>query len=254
MSLLAHRHRTHFNRCKKVHAVAALGFKIKHFKEFLQTRDADETSITDTELIDLLNCHKDRPHTMPLELKELLMEYDEYFKKTLNGDHGYTAKFISTYIYLVDLYHLLEKSLRNSDTRLYEYTLYHINAMFFLFDHPNYSRWLMFYRHKLSNIDNTHIGMKQQLENGALSVRRTNKNFARTAVDLTLEQTINANASNRLTGISTFTNSLSARQRWIETHGIRMSIESNFYESIGFVRYNSDTDSAYKSQQFNKKL
>ena len=42
------------------------------------------------------------------------------------------------------------------------------------------------------------------LAGGALSIRRTNKDFSRVAVDLTLEQTINADVTSRLTGIAAF--------------------------------------------------
>ena len=56
----------------------------------------------------------------------------------------------------------------------------------------------------LVNIDNTHPGVRQILENGALSIRRTDKAFSRTPVDMPLEQTVNADAASRLTGISVF--------------------------------------------------
>ena len=52
------------------------------------------------------------------------------------------------------------------------------------------------------------------LENGGSAVKRTTKIFfARAPVDLTLEQTVNADAASRLTGIAAFSQSVGARKR-----------------------------------------
>ena len=79
----------------------------------------------------------------------------------------------------------------------------------------------------LLNIDETHPGVCEMLENGALSMRRTVKPFSRTAVDLTLEQTVNADAASRLTGIAAFTHSENARRHWMVTRSVRRSIVGN---------------------------
>lgn len=95
------------------------------------------------------------------------------------------------------------------------------------------------------NIDITHPGLSEQFERGALSIRRTPKNFCRSPIDLTLEQTINADAANRLTGISAFTNNLEARQRWSETHTARTAVISSFIEFVDLVKFNDSSDSKY---------
>ena len=76
----------------------------------------------------------------------------------------------------------------------------------------------------LVSIDNTHPGVRQIFENGALSIRRTDKAFSRTPVDMTLEQTVNADAASRLTGISAFGTIAGARRRWIVTRSARSAI------------------------------
>jgi len=53
----------------------------------------------------------------------------------------------------------------------------------------------------------------KMLENGGLAVKMTTKVFARTPVDLTLEQTSNADAASRLTGIAAFSQSVGTRKR-----------------------------------------
>ena len=66
---------------------------------------------------------------------------------------------------------------------------------------PNHALWMVRYHFNLLNVD---PGVRRILENGALSIRRTGKDFSRTPVDLTLEQTINADTASRLTGFFSF--------------------------------------------------
>ena len=53
-----------------------------------------------------------------------------------------------------------------------------------------------------------------EFQNGGFGVKRTSNNFSRSPIDLTLEQTVDADAASQRTGIGTFTYSISARQRW----------------------------------------
>ena len=61
------------------------------------------------------------------------------------------------------------------------------------------------------NKTNTHPGLNQTLEKGCLTVKCTSKSFSRVPVGLAVEQTVNADGASRLTGISAFTNSITAR-------------------------------------------
>ena len=80
-----------------------------------------------------------------------------------------------------------------------------------------------------------HPGLREILNQGAFTVRRTEHDFRRNPVDLTLEQTINADAASRLTGITSFTNDYSARLRWMETKATRASFISLLQEMTGLV-------------------
>lgn len=123
--------------------------------------------------------------------------------------------------------------------------------LFFMFNHQNYSRWLVQNLSDLANIDETHPGLRTAFENEALSVRRTAKNFCRTPIDLTLEQTINAN---KLTGISAFTNSISARQKWSETHPVRTASITKFREFLNLTKLSDSTENEYKSKKFRAQI
>ena len=54
---------------------------------------------------------------------------------------------------------------------------------------------------------------KTVLKAGAFSIRRTGKNFSRSAIDLTLEQTVNRNAVSPMRGIVGFYHSVNAIRR-----------------------------------------
>lgn len=54
----------------------------------------------------------------------------------------------------------------------------------------------------------------QEFREGAFGTRRTKSCLGRSPEDLTLEHTINADAGNTLTGVSHFTNSITAREKW----------------------------------------
>ena len=82
------------------------------------------------------------------------------------------------------------------------------------------------------NVDNTHPGVREVLEKGALTIRRTSKFFSRAAVDLILEQTVNADAASRKTGIYAFQTD-STRTRWMITRSTRSAIVSTLLHQAG---------------------
>lgn len=185
---------------------------------------------------------------------DLFDSYQNYFDKTLNGEYGNTPKFVCTYIYLVDLLYFYDRAIRTNDLELYKFASFEMNSLFFVFNHQNYARWLCRFNDNLQNIDTTHPGMMDQLTNGAFTIRRTNKIFSRAPIDLTLEQTINANAGNRLRGITAFTNNIDARQKWATTHSIRTYLVHQFYEFIGIVKLDDLSESINENKKFAEKV
>ena len=72
-------------------------------------------------------------------------------------------------------------------------------------------------------------------EGGAVSIRRTAKNFSRNAVDLTLEQTANKDTASRQDGIATFTQCVNARKRWTLTRSFTGAIVECLLDIAGFT-------------------
>ena len=82
---------------------------------------------------------------------------------------------------------------------------------------------------KLSETDND---IYDEFKKSCFSIKRTKKDFSRLPIDLTLEQTVNADAASQKTGISYFTNSISARQRWADSHFVRMEVLSEVLNKL----------------------
>lgn len=251
---------THFNRCKRIHPIAALSIKTMHFEQFLNEylASSHDKKLDITEVFDIIDSDAKQPQSNTIfELNDILEQYEAYTKKTLNGDHGLTAKYAMLYVRFIDFYQLFERAIRTSDLDLFIYSAYSMCPLFFIFNHHNYARWLTRNLDNLINIETTHPGLKTEFENGAMSVRRTPKNFCRSPIDLTLEQTINANAANKLKGISAFTNSLNARHKWSETHSTRMAIITELMEFLGLNKSSEAVETSYhkeiKSGNFQKR-
>lgn len=137
------------------------------------------------------------------------------------------------YVKLIKYYLTLSRSIRIGDFELFKFILPKINNLFFVFNHQNYARWTVQYHYNLSKVAETHPGLEEDFKNGIFGIKRTEKPFSRQPVDLTLEQTINADAARKLTEIIHLTDSISARQRWARSHDIRSSIISHVFGTDG---------------------
>ncbi len=109
------------------------------------------------------------------------------------------------------VYRELKRAVRtNDDADGYIHILPNIIEVCFSLNHPNYSRWGSLFLHKLQQMD---FRAREIMEAGAMSIRRTKKSYARSSVDLTLEQTVNKYAASPTRGITAFRGSITLTQR-----------------------------------------
>ena len=222
-------------RCKRLHPLLATAFQVLHFQKFLNYYgDLPEELVTSMTLL------QDEPSPQVMEDLErcpqyiqVMRNYQDYSNQTLSGMHGSTAQYWMVYIKQVHMYLMMIRACKMASLDLFPYTLREMTNIFFACSRPHYSRWMVRYSLNLANINTTHPGMKEVLEKGALSIRRTNKPFSGTPVDMTLEQTVNADAASRQTGIAAFTTSDSARRRWMVTRSARSAIVGSLLLQAG---------------------
>ena len=92
------------------------------------------------------------------------------------------------------------------------------------------------YHNNLLRLNESHPEVHDDFKNGGFGVKRTENNFSRSPIDLTLEQTVNADAANQRTGIGAFTNSIFGKQRWSDSHYISMTIITHLLEDLGLTQ------------------
>ena len=155
------------------------------------------------------------------------------------------------YVNLVNYYLLFYSSIRSADFNLFKYVLPKISNLFFALNQSNYARWLVRYHNNLCRLDETHSGLRELFEKGSFGIKRTIKDFSRQPIDLTLEQTINADTANKLTGVLHFANSTAARQRWCKNHSIRSIIISHVVQQAGLSK-NQDLTAVLKKSKMEK--
>lgn len=223
----------HFNRCKRLHPMMALGLQILHFRSFLEHEKIEISDDIYQELQRLKSCQTPIFFIHDEKLKELCANYAKFEEQTLHGDFGKTAQFYMVYVKLVHYYLTLSRSIRLGDFELFKNILPKITNLFFSFNHQNYARWTVTYHYNLMKVASTHPGLEEDFKKGFFGIKRTGKPFSRQPIDLTLEQTINADAARRLTGITHLTDSIAARQRWARSHDIRSTIITHVLEEIG---------------------
>lgn len=228
-----------FNRCKRLHILLSLCFQIEEFKMFLETKNV---SMTENVALFLTEYQKNPNSTVLTDNEEicsLITQFQKFHEEVLEGLHGKTQQFYATYIQFINYYFIFERSIRTNNFDLYRYILTKINNLFFVFNHHNYCRWMAFYHDHLLKIDETHPGLKDHV---MIGVKRTEKPFSCIPFDLTLEETINADAARRMTGVMCLTNSISARMRWSLSHAIRTEIISHVFEESGLKKSNNMTN------------
>lgn len=247
----------HFNRCKGLHPLMALGLQMLHFDQFLKSKNTEEDFVKEQIYEDLLE-YQDKKVSfssststdlLPNEmLSQLLDFYKRYMANTRQGNHGKTAQFYMIYIELIGYYINLSRSIRMGDFQMFKHIIPKMANLFFVVNQPNYAWYCVKYSDILNNVNTTNPGLEDDFDKGCFGVKRTDKPFSRIPIDLTLEQTINADAAKRLSGIAHFTNSIAARQRWTKSHSIRAALISHILDICG-LRYLQDVTAELQSNR-----
>ena len=115
-----------------------------------------------------------------------------------------------------------QKNARTCDLDLYVSCLPEITNIFFAMNHLNHARWLVKYYDSLIKLLDTHSELYSDFQNGWFGIKGTGKSSFSSPTHITLEQTINVDASSHRFGITSMTNSISARQTWTESHFLEL--------------------------------
>lgn len=236
----------HFNRCRKIHPILSLALQLLHIDKFLETEQYNMETIK-TFLTHYSENKNEKPVINNELCQKIFKDYEQFKQDTLQGKHGKTPQIFMMYIQLIDYYLMLEFSIRTANFDIYKYILKKMTNLFFAFNHQNYARYLTIYLNKLESIEQTHPGLMQEYGFCFLGIKRTTKPFSRIPIDITLEQTINANAASRAEGIVQMTNSAGARQKWAITHSLRTHMISKLMDFCNMYSKDDITKDLKKS-------
>ena len=232
-----------YNRCRRVHILFSTAMHSLHFEQFL--KDQGDGAVEMEEVKEW--CLLEDNDVIPVKLETLAMKYNLYCEDTLLGVRGKTAQYWLMYCHMMDMYMVFHHAMKMCDVDLFTYMLHEISKVFFSTNHINYARWMSRYSLQLLNI---HPTIRSMLWYGGLSVRRSDNNFGRVGVDMALEQTINAEAKNRLKGIMAFADVNTAVNRWLVTSSMRTEISKKILEVAGMSQSEEDNN---KSKEVNAK-
>lgn len=221
-----------YNRCTRIHQIIAAVMEralLANFKETVTEEEAltlQETLSHSSDDVQKMEEVVDVPI-----FKDLLVKYEQYLQNVMDGQHGSTAAYWGIYVYLINRVHReLQRAVRTNNVMRYIQILPYVIETFFALNRPNYARWGSLFLSKLRQMDPKALDI---LQAGAFSIRRTSKSYSRCAVDLTLEQTVNKDASSPMRGITAFRNSESAFRRWSITLTQRGMALSELRQLVG---------------------
>ena len=166
------------------------------------------------------------------DLISLFHDYENERSQLRKGTKGYLAQFWIQHLDRLWLVLNLIISLKENDFNLYKKTLKSMIPLFFIMNHQNYARYLTAYVAGLEQIEHSHPEASHHLKNCALSVTRGVYPASGTAVDQTIEQTINRHAKSD-GGIIGFSRNLQAYDRWVLTRHERALYAATLFGLAG---------------------
>ncbi|KAK3701946.1 hypothetical protein RRG08_017837 [Elysia crispata] len=209
----------HYNRALRVHTIMLEALERLLFTAFEQNTGSvdvsDKLVVEAKELVTNLGSNAAETTLASQAFDQLFAQY-KYFKEEVRaGRHGKTSQFWVQYMDRVWLLLRFLRATKMNDLDLH-ITCLQLYPLLFSMDHHNYVRYLTVYFISLLNLSDSHPGAESLLHNNSFSVCRSDVPASRTAVDLTIEQTINRHAKTR-GGIVGFSRSLPAYYRWSVT-------------------------------------
>lgn len=237
----------HFNRCKRLHPLTAAALQKLHFEKYFSTSNVSLEMLDDllrTVIVNAPTFNLNDPIELPDTLNRIINGYQEFSQQTLKGEKEKTAQYYYQYCEFIQRF---SRSIRTSNFELYIDFIFNIIDLFFGLNQPNYARWSLLYLSNLIRQHTANSSLIAEFHRGAFGIRRTQANFSRSPVDLTLEQTINADANNELTN-NLAVESISARQRWALSHSMRTKILTAVKENIGLSKKDDTSHSLQKSK------
>ena len=150
--------------------------------------------------------------------------YKNFAQNNSNDSSGKTVKYWVIYVDIFHLYHQLSQCVRTRNIDLITAFFPKITTYLFALNQSNCAKWTVYYLDSLLKLSDFHTEVYKEFQIHLFGIKRAKKSFSRQPIDLILEQTIKDDAASQITEISLITNSIIARQKWANSHFVRVSV------------------------------
>ena len=239
---------SHYNRSWAVHGLFSEALERLLFERFLTI--VDDTDIPDVIRCNLLNRKATDNVLNDIEVTRFFTLYENFKQDIRSGNYGKTAQFwVVYYLDIMANQHLLHMAVQENDFFLRLHGLKYLLPFCFALNKQNYARYGSFYVHFLENLDNTHPGCRELIQEIGLSVQAQDRYPARTPIDQRGEQTINRDARTA-GGIKFFASDQNTTLKWTLNRSAQAENTAALYRLAGV----KNSDEEYKANRLSSIL
>ena len=157
------------------------------------------------------------------DFQELVLELKEF--SSMRSCESPTFQYWMTFIQMVETLLSFIRATRTGDWNLHLASVRQMLPWFFAYDRVNYARYLTVYWLEMLNLGKTHLAVQEEFLDGNFVVQQqTNLSFSQTAMDQTIEQTLNRDSKTK-GGIKSMTLKKNAVHCWILSFAERAKIQ-----------------------------
>lgn len=174
----------HYNRSWMVHECFAEGIERLFWESFVDGLPRD----LESHLRDIKTDQDCRNIIATSSFQEFEKQYERKRNECLCGENGKTAQFWMQYATLVDVLHKMHFAINTNDFQLRLDCWKELVSLCFSTNKQNYARYGSYFCLQSENLEKTHPGARQELQDKGISVCRNNVNI-RQSIDGAGEQT-----------------------------------------------------------------
>ena len=131
-----------YNRCTRIHQIIAAVMERALYAKYAGVMTDEQTSFAQELMADtdstVENCQELAENA---SMEDMLNGYERFFHDMIDGEHGSTAAYWATYVYLVNrVYRELQRAVRTNDVDGYIRVLPRVVEECFALNRPNYAR------------------------------------------------------------------------------------------------------------------
>ena len=153
----------HYYRCWLIHETFAQTVEQLPADEYLETLSPEKINVS---ICDILQCLNDK------EVKGYISSTQSSYKKSQQGEYGYTGQYWMTYVELVDLLHKFHYAIAGNDFDLRLAVWEEMLRFCFVFDNVHYACYGTYYVNQMKRLKEPHPWERNEIKEYGLSVFR----------------------------------------------------------------------------------